>query len=307
VKWFWGLLFGVVLLASFLMFAVAPFVGWWLPHNVASYGDSVDWLYYLILGFTTFFFVLTEVILVYAMIRFAHTPGRKAQYVEGNTRLEMVWTFIPAALLLFIAFIQVPVWASIKYQSSMPTDEKKDLHLNQVFQVTARQWEWRLRYPTKTLDDGTVENRIPPDEDNKQRIWAERPDPTDLHVVNEVHTWKGANVKLYLKTNDVIHSFFLPNLRLKQDALPGKTIPMWFKATDHNVRNKGGKQNLITGKDWEIACAELCGGSHYRMRGIFYVHEKKEDYEAWLKEALEAQRKAIPDRSVTPIALSSDK
>lgn len=303
MKWFWGLLFGVVLLASFLMFAVAPFVGWWLPPNVASFGDGIDWLYYLILGFTAFFFVLTEVILVYAMIRFGHIPGRKAQYVEGNTRLEMIWTVIPAALLLFIAFAQVSVWAGIKYQSNMPHGEK----LNQVFQVTARQWEWRLRYPTKTLKDGTVENYIPGEADNKQRIWAERPDPDDLHVVNEVHTWKGANVKLYLKTTDVIHSFFLPNLRLKQDALPGKTIPMWFRATDHNVRSKGGKQTLIKNKEWEIACAELCGGSHYRMRGLFYVHETEADYLAWLKEAVEAQHKAMPDRSSTPIALMSDK
>jgi cytochrome c oxidase subunit 2 len=247
---------------------------------------------------TTFFFVLTEVILVYAMIRFGHTPGRKAQYVEGNTRLEMIWTLVPAALLLFIAFAQVSVWAQIKYHSSMPNGQK----VHQVIQVTARQWEWRFRYPTKGEGDD-VDNRVPSDENNEQRIWAERADPYDLHIVNEVHTWKDANVKLYLKTNDVIHSFFLPNLRLKQDALPGKTIPMWFKAIDHNVRARGGKQSIIKGKEWELACAELCGGSHYRMRGLLYIHETEADYRAWLKEAMAAQRKATPDRSPTPIAL----
>jgi cytochrome c oxidase subunit 2 len=292
------------------MFAAAPYVGWWLPPNVASFGGGVDWLYYLILGFTTFFFVLTEVILVYAMIRFVHTPGRKAQYVEGNTKLEMFWTFIPAALLLFIAFAQVSVWAHIKYQSQMPStgDKPGEEKLNQVIQVTARQWEWRFRYPTKTIEKDDklfVENYVPPDALNEQRIWAERMAPTDLHVVNEVHTWKDANVKLYLKTNDVIHSFFLPNLRFKQDALPGKTIPMWFRVTDFNVIKKGGKMVLEKDKEWELACAELCGGSHYRMRGLLYVHKTQEDYNAWLKEAMEAQRKASPERTLTPIALSS--
>ena len=88
-------------------------------------------------------------------------------------------------------------------------------------QVTAHQWEWRIRYTeevTKTDAEG--------------RAWAESPEIDDLRLPNELHTWKDANTRIYLKTQDVIHSFGLPNLRLMQDALPGKTIPMWFKATE---------------------------------------------------------------------------
>ncbi len=74
----------------------------------------------------------------------------------------------------------------------------------------------------------------PGDSENKlaTRHWADHPQIDDVHLVNELHTWKGADVKIYLKTQDVIHSFFLPNLRLKQDALPGKTIPMWFRVSE---------------------------------------------------------------------------
>jgi cytochrome c oxidase subunit 2 len=303
------LLFGVVLLACFLLYALSPFVGWWLPLNVASYGAEVDNLYNLILGMTTFFFVLTEVILVYAMIRFGHSPGRKAQYVEGNTRLEVLWTVVPAGLLLLIALVQISVWAQIKYYSNMPSLTNPNRKTDQVIQVTARQWEWRFRYPTKTevLPNGTlkVENDVPAEEKDHQRIWAERPMPEDLHLVNEVHTWKDANVKIFLKTNDVIHSFFLPNLRLKQDALPGKTIPMWFRAIEANVRvDKNGKMTVDRKKEWELACAELCGGSHYRMRGMLYVHENEEAYNAWLKGAVEAQRKASPERTPLPIPIA---
>jgi cytochrome c oxidase subunit 2 len=285
----WSVLFGLVLLASFGIWAAAPFVGWWLPAQVSTFGDQVDFLYYVILGFTAFFFVLTEVILVYAMWRFAHQPGRKSVYVEGNHRLEIAWTVVPAVLLLYIAFAQVRTWENIKYQSRMPPPDL-------VMQVTARQWEWRIRYPSikdeargvkeDSLSQLAGDNKVEP----VRRAWAEAPWFDDIRLPNEVHTWEGANVKLYLKTTDVLHSFFLPNLRLKQDALPGKTIPMWFNAREANVsfakdfdKKTGRWAEPTAEKDWELACAELCGGGHYRMRGRLYVHSSKEDFEAWLR------------------------
>ena len=116
----WSVFFGVVLLATFLIWFVAPFYGWWVPDAVSTFGPDVDNLFYLILWATGFFFVLTEVVLVYAMWRFAYRPGEKSTYTHGNHILEMVWTAIPAALLLGIAIIQINVWANIKYQATMP-------------------------------------------------------------------------------------------------------------------------------------------------------------------------------------------
>lgn len=287
-KW-WGIFFGAVLLASFLLTAVAPLVGWWLPSNVASFGGEVDFLYYVILGFTTFFFVLTEALLVWAMIRYAWRPNHKSDYVEGNHRLELLWTIVPAGILLFIAFAQISAWEKIKYQSRMPNPD-------QILQVTARQWDWTLRYPAEVTRG-----------DADARHWAEHAEIDDIYLSDELHCWKDANVKMYLKTQDVLHSFFLPNLRLKQDALPGKTIPMWFQATDFNTRfdEKTGKCELTDkSKEWEIACAELCGGGHYRMRGLLYVHETKEDYLKWLKHAQAAARSREPEKKPTPIALN---
>jgi len=104
-------------------------------------------------------------------------------------------------------------------------------------------------------------------------------------------------VRMFLKTKDVLHSFFLPNLRIKQDALPGKTIPVFFDATEANVKWDSTKTKLESvgkDKDWELACAELCGWGHYKMRGRLYVHETKEDYLHWLK--LEAERQNVTHR-----------
>lgn len=298
----WSIFFGVVLLATFLIWFVAPFYGWWLPDAVSTFGPDVDNLFYLILWATGFFFVLTEVVLVYAMYRFAYRPGEKATYTHGNHILEMVWTAIPAALLLGIAVIQITVWSNIKYQASMPPPDV-------TVSVLARQWEWRMRYPvqadrfswTKEADKALLdERRI------EARAWAENPEVDDVHVPNEIHTYVGANTKIYLRTQDVLHSFTMPNMRLKQDALPGKTIPMWFKATRSNTVFDPASKRLREPADkadtWEIACQEHCGARHYAMRGRVYVHETRESFEAWLKYASDRQNAHAPEKvaSATP-------
>jgi cytochrome c oxidase subunit 2 len=286
----WSVFFGVVLLATFLIWFVAPFYGWWLPENVSTFGGDVDELFYVIMGLTAFFFVLTEVILVYAMWRFAAAEGRKAHYTHGNHRLELAWTAVPAALLLFIAVAQINVWGRIKYRSRMPSP---DLSVS----VLARQWEWRMRYPAESGRFHFDESADAAQQTRAQlaaRAWAENPEADDLHLANEIHCWAGANVKVYLRTQDVLHSFTLPNLRLKQDTLPGRTIPMWFQVTRPNTEFDPKTRKCTEPDDkqdaWEITCQELCGARHYAMRGRLYVHKDKADYEAWLKAARDEQQ-----------------
>src|SRR5262245_52639877 len=189
-------------MATFLIWFAAPFFGWWMPESINpnGFGGGVDNLFYVILGLTTFFFVLTEVVLVYGMWKFAAGPG-KSVYTHGNHRLEVLWTAIPAAILLFIAFAQIGVWERIKYQSRMPSP---DLTVS----VTARQWEWRMRYPLDTapfrFDDDSAQTKA--DAHRKGRAWAENPYIDDVHGVNELHAYKGAYVKIWLRTLDVLHS-----------------------------------------------------------------------------------------------------
>lgn len=300
-KW-WSVLFAVVLLAALGLWIVAPAVGWGLPHlaNKDSFGNDIDNLYYMISAFVGFFFVLTEVILVIAMWRFASKPGQRSTYVHGNHKLEMAWTVVPAAILLFITFVQINTWADIKYASRTQPPQ-------QIIEVSARQFEWRVRYPDRDVRErlaapsGTEQWNGKRDAD----AWGHDPlaDSTDLHVVNEVHTWKGANTRVYLKTRDVLHSFFLPHMRLKQDAVPGKVIPVWFRPDDHNGHFNAKKGVWVyeqddKGKDkiWELACAELCGWGHYKMQGHLYVHEDEKSYNAWLKYALAKQRATSPEQ-----------
>ncbi len=199
----------------------------------------------------------------------------------------MVWTAVPAVILVIIAVSQISAWERIKYQKNMPAPDKD----TQQMEVSARQWEWRIRYPSP----GRIEGWKTALEDAKG--FGANPHPDDIRLVNQVHVYKGQKVLVHLKTRDVIHSFFLPNLRLKQDALPGKTIPVWFEVEDkpdnYNVEfdEKTGKLKELEGRNWELACAEYCGTRHSMMRGRLYVHKNKDEFIKWLRHVEKEQHR----------------
>ena len=283
----WSIFFGVVLLATFLIWFVAPFFGWWLPENVSTFGGAVDDLFYVITGFTAFFFVLTEVVLVYAMWRFTAQTGEKSHYTHGNHRLELIWTAVPAAILLFIAFAQISTWEKIKYQSRMPAPDV-------TISVLARQWEWRMRYPLNTGRFHYTEESEKAQKQLAARAWAENPEADDLHVPNEIHCWKGCQrqgVSADAGRDPQLHAAQPaaeaghPAGQDDPDVVPGQRSNTEFDPATKKCREPDHKKDA-----WEIACQELCGGRHYAMRGRLYVHKDREDYEAWLKAAHELQQ-----------------
>jgi cytochrome c oxidase subunit 2 len=223
-------------------FADAHNHGWWLPPIVSSYGAEIDGLFYLILWMVTFFFVLTEGILIWCVFAYSKKRATKSTFTHGHHKLEMLWTGIPAVLLLVIAFTQMGAWARVKYASHFPNAEP-------IAEVYASQFDWRFRYPGDDGKFGTMD-----DVEN----------PFEFVVpVNEP-------VMFHLRSRDVIHSFFVPYMRLKQDAVPGMTIPVWFEATQEG--------------SYDLVCAELCGWGHYKMAGRVRVVSKPA-FEEWLKKA----------------------
>jgi len=211
----------------------------WLPETVSTYGPEIDRLFYLIYYVTGATFFGVQITLLVFLWNYRHRPGRKATYTHGNTTLEIIWTVIPAIILVIQAFMSRSVWAEIKGRIP-PTD--------MLIQVTAKQFNWEVAYPGPDGKLGTED---------------------DVTMDNDVHVPVGKTIRVELKSRDVIHSFFVPQLRYKQDAVPGRDIPIWFKVTK-------------TGK-YEIPCAELCGFGHSGMRGWLYVHTP-EEYETWAKE-----------------------
>jgi cytochrome c oxidase subunit II len=286
---FWGLVFGVVLLGIFVSTAIGPWFGWWVPMSASSYSGDIDNLLFLIFGVVAVFYVLTEALLVINIFR-SGAPGRKAQFTHGSTKLEIVWTVIPAIILVTLAVIQIRAWAHIKYPSRL-AERIKDGELFLQIGAEARQWEFRFRYPSpKRLEEWKANPTFAKDDFAKRM--PERLD--DVHVGNDVHVWKGQKVLLHFKTRDVGHSVFFPQLRLKQDAMPGKTIPVWFEATVANTKKIGdawkigipeGTNDYDIKHDFDLVCTQYCGTRHSLMRGKLYVHANEADFVAWLKHA----------------------
>ncbi len=212
----------------------------WLPENVSTFGGEIDSLFYLIYYITGAVFILVTVLMVLFLILYRHREGRRATYSHGNTALEIIWTVIPAIILVALSFMSVSSWGKIKSHAP-PSDFQ--------IQVTAKQFNWEIVYPGPDGKFGTED---------------------DLQMDNDMHVPVNKVVHIILKSRDVIHSFFLPQLRVKQDAVPGRDILVWFEAT------KPGK--------YELPCAELCGFGHSGMRGWLYVHTP-EDYQKWARES----------------------
>lgn len=257
----WSLFFALAALACTGAFFYAPFSpDWWLPnnpnepyHSVSTFGREIDTLFLIILWITGLTFIGTQVALVWATHRYADRkdnegrPVRPATYFHGSQRLEVIWTVIPAGILVFITIYQMGTWAQIKFRTSEPK-------VQPLAEVTGRQFQWYMRYPGP---DGRLNTT------------------DDLVRVNDLHFVKDKTALIHLKSSDVLHSFFLPQMRIKQDAVPGLTIPVWFDA------DRSGNYDLV--------CAELCGWGHYKMRGNVTVHETQSDFDDWMRKAIDAQ------------------
>jgi cytochrome c oxidase subunit 2 len=250
VNRFWCFFFtaAAVIAVVFCAVGAGPTYRWWFPGpSVSPLGAQIDDLFYLILVITAVTFIGVHIVLAYVLWTFGSGVPRRSTFSHGSHTLEVIWSIVPAGILLFIALYQMDVWARYRVKSNFPVEALE----HPIAEVTARQFEWRIRYPApgKTLQD--------------------TPQPDDIYSVNDLHAPVGRPVMIKLRSEDVLHSFFLPHLRVKQDAVPGLVIPVWFQA------DKADKFDLV--------CAELCGWGHYKMRGQLTV-QRKEEFEKYLQD-----------------------
>lgn len=214
---------------------------WLLPHGASTFAGRVDFLYYLILVITGMAFVVVELGLVWFLIRYRARPGRRAEYLHGSTRAEITWTSVTAVTVVVIGVMSGPVWNQIKGRHSVPRDAMP-------LAIRAQQFEWHVTYPGEDGQLGTAD---------------------DFELRNQLHVVVNRPTVAALSSEDVIHSFFVPAWRIKQDAVPGLDIRVWFQPTEVGT--------------YELACAELCGLGHYRMRAQVTVHTQA-SYDRWLAE-----------------------
>jgi cytochrome c oxidase subunit 2 len=262
---FWSLLFLLVPVLGVGLFVVAPSIEHWLPIDVSADGYRIDHLFYFILYLTGVVFIVTEVALFYFMWRYNKQSNvEPAKFTHGSHTLEVVWTILPAVTLLFIAIYQINAWADAKMV--LPSADGRPVP--PLAEVTGRQFEWRIRYPGP---DGRLYTR------------------DDLHEVNDLHIPVDQDIVLVIKAEDVLHSFFLPNFRVKQDVVPGLKQHVHFRA-------RPGTE----GQSYDLVCAELCGWGHYKMKGRITI-DSPSDFQRYL-DSLEAEQNRSTEKPPVKVA-----
>lgn len=241
----------------------SPWSRLFLPEDISTHGGQVDSIIWYLHYFMFALFVGWGIFFVYCLIRFRGGASGRASYDGTHSRFptSIEIGVVIVEVILLVGF-SMPVWAHFKHDFPKETEAT-------VVNLVGQQFRWMVHYPGKDGKFGRMSTDLVTDSNT---IGLDRNDPAgkdDIVTVGQLHLPVGKPVIARITSTDVIHSFKLPVMRLTQDAIPGMTIPIWFQATK-------------TGH-WDIACAQLCGLGHYRMRGDLYI-DSDEDFAKWMKE-----------------------
>lgn len=210
--------------------------------SASSFSGDIDGLILMITLIVGFWFLVAEGVLFYLILKYQAKEGVQAQYIAGESSKEKKWVSIPhyATLIFDVAIIiaAINVWHKVKIEMPKNADE--------TVRVIGQQWAWTFVHPGP---DGKLDT------------------PDDIKTVDELHVQKGKTYLFELQSRDVLHSFSVPVFRLKQDAVPGRTIKGWFKPE-------------LTGS-FDIQCTEICGIGHGLMPARIIV-EDAEAHAAWV-------------------------
>jgi len=233
---------------------------YWMPEAISEAAHRIDGGIVLTLAITGVAFFAAQILLGIFIFRYRERGEGRARYVHGNNLIEIGGMVVTTVVFVSLAIAGQRVWASVHLTESPPDAVR--------IEVVAEQFVWNIHYPGP---DGIMGRTAPRYYERIGNTVGIAPDDPagadDLIAINNVAVPVNTPVELTLKSKDVLHGFFVPQLRIKQDAVPGLAVPLRFTAT------KVG--------EYEIACAELCGLAHYRMRALLKVMEPN-DYRAWL-------------------------
>lgn len=234
--------------------------------SASAEGEAIDTMLLITIAITGTVFIITQVLLFWFSFKYQEKEGRKAFYFPHNNKLEMIWTIVPAITLTVLVVFGLRHWFKIT------SDAPKDAML---VEITGQQFGWTYRYPgtdgvlgkkNYKLIDVNANNSLGQD-------WSDKANHDDVSP-SVMYLVKGKPVKIVIGSKDVIHDVGLPHFRLKMDAVPGIPTTLWFtpKWTTEEMRTKTGNPDF----EYEIVCDQLCGASHYAMRGVIKVVTQEE-------------------------------
>jgi cytochrome c oxidase subunit 2 len=239
---------------------------WWFPLPISEHGIRYDSQFFRTLVVTGIIFFLAQLALGWVIFRF-RDDGRRANYSHGNNFLEATWTSATAVLFVGLVFMGARIWAGVHFEPA-PADAIP-------VEVLSKQFAWSFRYPGPDGKFGRTDLKLITDAAGNPFGLDDRDLAAKDDLVSaSLKVPSGKPVRLLMHSKDVIHNFFVRELRLKQDIVPGMEIPFHFRADKIGV--------------YEIACSELCGLGHHQMRSVLEVMPEA-DFEKW-KQELAAQK-----------------
>lgn len=287
-----------------------------LPMPSASdHGEKIDNMLIITLAITGFVFLLTQILLFWFAYKYQQKEGKKAFYFPHSTKLEMIWTTVPAIALCILVGYGLYYW----YQ--MTGEAPKD---SLQVEITGRQFGWIMRYPGKdnafgkkyyaNIDDAnnqlglifkdtTIIRRDRSDKEIGQiDLKADPASHDDIVLSQTMYLIKDQPVKLIIGSRDVIHDVGLPHFRMKMDAVPGTPTTIWFtpKYTTEEMKKITKNPDF----EYEIACDQMCGNGHYSMKGIIKVVTKAE-FILWRAQQKSAYATAFPETEPAAVADST--
>ncbi len=263
-----GLLIAIAVWAITVAMAL-PFVTrtWWMPEAITELGQQIDGAFMFTLVGTGIIFLLAQAALGYTVWKFSRPSSKPVWDSHGNNKLEVLWTTAAAVIFVSLTFFGYSVWAETRFieQKSMaPSPDRL------VVEVTGQQFVWNMRYAGEDGQFGSTDIALIDDAaGNPVGVDRSAPGGADDIMVPEMRVPVDQEVEVVLKSKDVLHNFFVPELRIKLDTVPGLVGKLRFTATKTGT--------------YEIVCSELCGLGHYKMRSFLHV-VTPEEYDAWIAE-----------------------
>jgi len=242
------------------------FLAQYMPTDASAHGPQLDSLNAMVHWLMVVLFVGWALYFLYVLYRFRASRHPEASYTGAKSHFSSyAEAGVAIVEVILLVGFSIPAWSR---WVSPPPPGANPLEIR----VVAQQFAWNIHYPGPDGRFGRTEESLV---SASNPIGLDRTDPNakdDITTINQLHLEVNRPVEIRLSSLDVIHSFFLPVMRVKQDAIPGMEIPVRFTPVKTNGE-----------ETWEIACAQLCGLGHYRMRGMLTV-DSKEDFEAWMKK-----------------------
>lgn len=284
------LLFGIVFLFLFF-YQIDRWYDKTLPPAASEHGKHIDDLLFYNLILISFVFVVVNAVLFYFAYKYRGNKNRRALYYTDNSKLELLWTTIPAVALAFIIIFGLKYWNEI----TAPSKEKDAI----IVELYAKQFDWTARFPGKDGKLGSTDFRHI---EGSNPVGIDTTDKTgfdDLLVRNEIHIPVGKEVVFHFRSRDVIHSAFMPHFRAQMNCVPGMVTSFKFKPTKTtkemrqdpyviNLMKAINEQRAKEGKepvefDYVLLCNKICGASHYNMQMKIVVESEKE-FNQWLAQ-----------------------